>query len=424
MGLRAQCNIIGSRVEPIIHGFMGYALSARVARMNNYQYYNKSKMIPLVASRLPSAFHEKGKVAMGEEEAGKDQDPVKNNHKEATDVILSLEEKRKIFGQRLRTTREELNQTKKDVIHLTRISPPFIDALEEGKFDALPGEVFGRGFVKNICKVLEIDSAPLLEEFNQCWERKQTKTRRSAYSRRVYSRRSEHKAKKTLPFTNYFSFKGIVLWVLGPSAVVAILLLGYFGAKSFSSKPATPTSATSSLKKKVVSEQVEKASKSIAPQTQAEEPKVEDDSQTSPKPQELLSADDKRDPTKLNVNTSLNAQGKMEAESLNKQKKAQIIEVAPKGFSLTSKDLKSSYLMVLVKEETTIKYRFDQGNYESKNYSQGLYKFKFNEKIDIYCNDMSKLDISFKGRKLGDFGINRDSKQLSFIGKPSKVKKL
>ena len=80
--------------------------------------------------------------------------------------------------------------------------------------------------------------------------------------------------------------------------------------------------------------------------------------------------------------------------------------------------------MVMVKNDTTIKHRFDQGSYEVQEYQKGLYKFRFKEKIDLFCDDMSKLEVTFNGRKLGDFGVNRDAKQLSFIGKQADHKKL
>ena len=90
---------------------------------------------------------------------------------EPTDTVLSQEERRKIFGAKLRALREEIGQTERDIIHLTRISPPFVKALEEGDFERLPGEVFGRGFIKNICQVLETDPKELLQEYINNFER-------------------------------------------------------------------------------------------------------------------------------------------------------------------------------------------------------------------------------------------------------------
>ena len=382
-------------------------------------------MIPLRAGKLQRAFQGKGKVALGEEEAEKIGEPVKNAHKEGKDAPLSLEEKRKIFGEHLRNTREQLNQTKKDVIHLTRISPPFIEALEDGKFEALPGEVFGRGFVKNICKVLEIDATPLLEEYNQCWEHKQVKARSYGYSRRLTSGRKDHKS-KSLPFTNYFSLKGIILWVLGPAVLVSLAFLLYFNAgslkTSFSRKEPTPQSQSKKMPSKSVDQQpqlIEQTNK--AEQSTEDTAKVHADSESAKKSAESRNEQDSKE---ITANIKPNKQATSDVIKAPTEEKTPIIEIAPKGFSLTGNSQKYSSLMVLVKEKASIKYRFDQGNYESKEYKKGLYKFKFKDKIDLFSDDMSKLEVTFNGRKLGEFGINRDAKQLSFIGNSAEEKKL
>ncbi|MFK7826646.1 MAG: helix-turn-helix domain-containing protein [Oligoflexales bacterium] len=366
---------------------------------------------------------------MGEEEAEKNREPVKNTQKDGKDIPISLEEKRVIFGQRLRNTREQLNQTKKDVIHLTRISPPFIEALEEGNFNALPGEVFGRGFVKNICKVLEIDSTSLLEEYNQCWEHKQAKAKTYGYSRRLSTSRKDHKSKKSLPFTNYFSPKGILLWVLGPVLVLAITFLVFFSSAYFDSGP--------NKSKSIHQDPVSNSGQIHAESGESKSDKIQEIALDSSKNDEALNILDDISGGEPKVqNLGLNT---LDPNPNPKTKKPEVeqasvppeanrptvaIEIAPKGLSLGNKSQHSSFLMVFVKENTTIKHRFDQDSYESKEYQKGLYKFKFKEKIDLFCNDMSKLEITFKGRKLGDFGINRDAKQLSFIGNPPDKEKL
>ena len=367
---------------------------------------------------------------MGEEEADKIQEPVKNAHKEAKDVALSLEEKRVIFGQHLRTTREELYQTKKDVIHLTRISPPFIEALEAGKFDALPGEVFGRGFVKNICKVLEVDSTSLLEEYNQCWEHKQVKTRSYGYSRRLSANRKDHKSKKSLPFTNYFSPKGIFLWVLGPVMLLSISLsvyLGtnYFGGDSYEKK--TSIEDLGAQQKQNLTEDgnliIPAEEHSTIPNSEIQN-EIPPDSQIDAKRSQSIGSGLGSKSSSANQANNEDQKKSISAPPSEPKQTTPIIEVAAKGLSLENNGQQSSYLMVLVKETTTIKHRFDEDSYESKEYEKGLYKFRFKEKIDLFCDDMSKLEVTFNGRKLGDFGINRDAKQLSFIGNASNSKNL
>ena len=41
-----------------------------------------------------------------------------------------------------------------DISHQTRISINFLEALENAEFEPLPGEIFGRGFIRNVCKII------------------------------------------------------------------------------------------------------------------------------------------------------------------------------------------------------------------------------------------------------------------------------
>lgn len=56
-----------------------------------------------------------------------------------------------------------------DVEGHTKISRAFIQNIEAGEFDKLPGKIFGRGFIKNISKFLQLDTDSLLETFEKSW---------------------------------------------------------------------------------------------------------------------------------------------------------------------------------------------------------------------------------------------------------------
>jgi cytoskeletal protein RodZ len=69
------------------------------------------------------------------------------------------------LGQRLRQARESLGLSLDDVEESTRIRRVFIEALEEDRFDALPGAVYARGFLRNYARLLGLDAGELLQEF-------------------------------------------------------------------------------------------------------------------------------------------------------------------------------------------------------------------------------------------------------------------
>lgn len=70
------------------------------------------------------------------------------------------------FGERLKRERDLREVTSEEVAKATRISPRFLEALENENWDKLPGGVFGRGFVRTIARYLGLDEENLLAEYD------------------------------------------------------------------------------------------------------------------------------------------------------------------------------------------------------------------------------------------------------------------
>lgn len=62
-------------------------------------------------------------------------------------------------GPQLRIAREKLGLTIEQVAAETRISQRYIQSIEEGDFNALPGSTYAVGFARNIAKVVQLDQA-------------------------------------------------------------------------------------------------------------------------------------------------------------------------------------------------------------------------------------------------------------------------
>jgi cytoskeleton protein RodZ len=69
-------------------------------------------------------------------------------------------------GEILRKAREARGESLGDVAQILKLSPQQIDALENGRFNVLPGATFVRGFLRNYARHLGIDPEPLLAEIN------------------------------------------------------------------------------------------------------------------------------------------------------------------------------------------------------------------------------------------------------------------
>lgn len=69
------------------------------------------------------------------------------------------------IGERLRTTREARGLTLQAAEGLTRIRAAYLQALEEERFDALPGPVYARGFLRAYAVALGLEPDGLLEAY-------------------------------------------------------------------------------------------------------------------------------------------------------------------------------------------------------------------------------------------------------------------
>ena len=79
------------------------------------------------------------------------------------------------LGQRLRAAREARGLTLVQAEEATRIRRDFLQALEEERFDALPGAVYAKGFIRNYCLYLGLDPQECLAKYQASGE-----TQRSA----------------------------------------------------------------------------------------------------------------------------------------------------------------------------------------------------------------------------------------------------
>lgn len=71
-----------------------------------------------------------------------------------------------MVGEILRGEREKQGLTIADVAGETSIRDVYLEAIEQGDYDALPGDVYAKGFIRNYSKFLQIDGDALLEQYD------------------------------------------------------------------------------------------------------------------------------------------------------------------------------------------------------------------------------------------------------------------
>lgn len=70
-----------------------------------------------------------------------------------------------MLGDILRGEREKKGLTIKDVEQGTSIRCLYIEAIEKGEYDVLPGEVYLKGFIRSYADYLKLDAAEMLQKY-------------------------------------------------------------------------------------------------------------------------------------------------------------------------------------------------------------------------------------------------------------------
>ena len=135
------------------------------------------------------------------------------------------------LGRELQSKREQLGYSLKDVAEHTRIRKVYLESMEQGHFEALPGQAYVTGFVRVYARHLGLDSDELLARLNAPQETDKAQPADS---------NTEGKA----PYTpEPQSGRGWGAFVLGFVVVLALGSLLYFMPISSDSGPPTEGSA-------------------------------------------------------------------------------------------------------------------------------------------------------------------------------------
>ncbi|HEX3047266.1 MAG TPA: RodZ domain-containing protein [Bacillota bacterium] len=73
----------------------------------------------------------------------------------------------KEIGLYLRQVREEKKMSLKDVQEATKISLRYLEAIDRGDFNGIPGEVYRKGFVANYATAIGLDGQEVLQKYHQ-----------------------------------------------------------------------------------------------------------------------------------------------------------------------------------------------------------------------------------------------------------------
>jgi len=119
------------------------------------------------------------------------------------------------FGESLKRERELRGVSLDEISAATRIATRFLRAIEDGKWDQLPGGVFNRGFVRAIARYRGLDEENTVAEYTLAVGDRQTVP--------VWSG-SPPKVAPEQPW---------LAWIIAAVVILAFLVGGWFGARRF-----------------------------------------------------------------------------------------------------------------------------------------------------------------------------------------------
>ncbi len=70
-------------------------------------------------------------------------------------------------GELLREEREDQGRTLKEVSASINVGENYLAALEKGEYEAIPGETFIKGFIRNYAIFLGLDGSAMVEEYKK-----------------------------------------------------------------------------------------------------------------------------------------------------------------------------------------------------------------------------------------------------------------
>lgn len=96
-------------------------------------------------------------------------------------------------GKRLREARQAKGYTLDDLQQLTKIQKRYLIAIEDEKFDELPGDFYVRAFIKQYADTVGLDGNELLKEFNEQLPKAKTEEYSDHISQAVETRANRRK---------------------------------------------------------------------------------------------------------------------------------------------------------------------------------------------------------------------------------------
>jgi cytoskeletal protein RodZ len=133
----------------------------------------------------------------------------------------------KALGEFLRQAREAKGLSLQDVQEVTKIRLFFLESIEKGDFNALPGQAYVKGFLRNYAKAVDISEQEVIDRYNQLIQ-EQTRTESSLTEPSMV----EAPIKTEVSGTKLPSVSKKQLKIVLPAVIIIMgMIAGFFGIR-------------------------------------------------------------------------------------------------------------------------------------------------------------------------------------------------
>ncbi len=324
-----------------------------------------------------------------------------NDNQSAGGQGNDLVERRRAFGRLLQAAREEQGMSVQALAQATRISIAFIEAMEQGALERLPGEVFGRGFVRSIAKTTGQDPDGMIQGFNALWVKGATKSVLKVEIKNKPVIQRGEAFKETLHHTLSLLRRGLGMKLAIVAIAAVALIYGLIQAQPWAMlRRSSTASVNAPLAAPAVAEDAAtdepEAPDVLAAQTAMPEPvAAESMPEAAPRP-----------------TTAVTAPVAVPSEAANP---VALAAVESGGEQM---------LELVVTEPVRIKMDLDSGTAAAKEYKPDTYRIPFKDKADLMIYNAAAVKITFNGRPVGSLGNKGRIRRISFQAKAPMEKKL
>jgi cytoskeleton protein RodZ len=285
------------------------------------------------------------------------------------------------FGERLRREREMRGINLDEISTATKISTRNLRALEEEKFNQLPGGVFNRGFVRAYAKFLGIDEEQIIAEYDAAAQETET-----AREQKLVADLAKAEVKR--PSDEEISLEPKSQW--GSIAVIVLVAVIAYAAYNFYQRKKTEREHPSPP-----------APSAMTPSKTA--PSRDNEATTPVAPESNVPADGLPSATSAGTPSPVTTASNKSVSEPSKEQVSATATPAAINVKLT------------VLQESWISVRADGKLVVSGTLAAGMEKtYRGNEKIEVVLGKAGGVELSYNGKAVENLSQGQDVRKITF----------